>query len=269
VALARLAAERPESGVDLLEHHETVSSGAEPWWAGALPEGVERELVARSPLNAASPAWKFRVPRVDPTVFLPWVVERLTERGVEFERRGVESLAALVEEERARGCGVVVNCTGLGAAELCGDGTMEARRGQMAVVEFGAWRRDASAADERTSVCYVVPRRRTLLLGGSNVVRPAGEEARADAGTREQILCGMASRGVAHGAVMGEVVGMRPWRPCVRVERDEVLRGVIHNYGHGGAGWTLSFGCAAEVVRLAEEVVGRAPVAGAQESTRV
>lgn len=52
--------------------------------------------------------------------------------------------------------------------------------------------------------------------------------------------------------------GIRPYRSGrVRVEferRDNLL--VIHNYGHGGAGVTLSWGCAAEALRL---VRGHAP----------
>lgn len=30
---------------------------------------------------------------------------------------------------------------------------------------------------------------------------------------------------------------------------------IIHSYGHGGAGWSLSFGCAADVARLVEDVL--------------
>jgi len=46
-------------------------------------------------------------------------------------------------------------------------------------------------------------------------------------------------------------VGLRPHRSAgVRVERDSDLP-VIHNYGHGGAGVSLSWGCAEEAADLA------------------
>ena len=50
-------------------------------------------------------------------------------------------------------------------------------------------------------------------------------------------------------------VGLRPGRPWVRVATERINGGwVVHNYGHGGSGYTLSWGCAAEVLRLVDEV---------------
>ena len=56
-----------------------------------------------------------------------------------------------------------------------------------------------------------------------------------------------------------EWVGLRPGRPSVRLElQDEVIKGrkqnlpVIHNYGHGGAGLTLAWGCAGHVVEISK-----------------
>jgi D-amino-acid oxidase len=54
--------------------------------------------------------------------------------------------------------------------------------------------------------------------------------------------------------VLTERVGLRPFRRSgVRLERDQLRDGriAIHNYGHGGAGFTLSWGCAREVLDLA------------------
>jgi D-amino-acid oxidase len=47
--------------------------------------------------------------------------------------------------------------------------------------------------------------------------------------------------------VIGHKVGLRPARPEVRLER---VGDVVHCYGHGGAGVTLSWGCAREVAEL-------------------
>ncbi|MCY0909922.1 MAG: FAD-dependent oxidoreductase, partial [Sulfobacillus thermotolerans] len=50
-------------------------------------------------------------------------------------------------------------------------------------------------------------------------------------------------------------VGLRPFRQQnVRLEQEMGTR-IIHNYGHGGAGVTFSWGCALEVVELAQKLV--------------
>ncbi len=54
----------------------------------------------------------------------------------------------------------------------------------------------------------------------------------------------------ADARVRSGSVGLRPGREEVRLERERHgSRLVVHNYGHGGAGVTLSWGCADEVVR--------------------
>ncbi|MGB0930912.1 MAG: FAD-dependent oxidoreductase [Chitinophagales bacterium] len=44
-------------------------------------------------------------------------------------------------------------------------------------------------------------------------------------------------------------VGLRPYRSTIRLEREE-NQPIVHNYGHGGAGFTVSWGCANEVLQL-------------------
>lgn len=53
--------------------------------------------------------------------------------------------------------------------------------------------------------------------------------------------------------VIRTVAGLRPYRPSGFVVRADKLDGklVVHNYGHGGAGVTLSWGCAEEAAAFA------------------
>ena len=57
---------------------------------------------------------------------------------------------------------------------------------------------------------------------------------------------------VASRPVLGAKVGLRPKRPNVRLEHARLADGrpVVHDYGHGGAGITLAWGCAEDVTRL-------------------
>ena len=58
--------------------------------------------------------------------------------------------------------------------------------------------------------------------------------------------------------VLEHRVGLRPGRPEIRLEREDPADGVprVHNYGHGGSGVTLSWGCAEETLRLVREALG-------------
>ena len=65
---------------------------------------------------------------------------------------------------------------------------------------------------------------------------------------------------LAGATELGQRVGLRPARPHVRLERlpsGTDAGSVVHCYGHGGAGVTLSWGCADEVAALVEAGVGR------------
>jgi D-amino-acid oxidase len=52
---------------------------------------------------------------------------------------------------------------------------------------------------------------------------------------------------LARAEVLRSLVGLRPFRREVRLER---VGEVVHCYGHGGAGITLAWGCAADVAAL-------------------
>ena len=61
--------------------------------------------------------------------------------------------------------------------------------------------------------------------------------------------------------------GLRPFRQRnIRVERElrTLVPGskpsrIVHSYGHGGAGWSLSFGCASDVLGLVKEALADLP----------
>jgi D-amino-acid oxidase len=142
-----------------------------------------------------------------------------------------------------------VNCSGLGARLLGGDQSVVPASGQVVYVEqcgLDRWWLDTGAPDGPT---YVIPRSKDVVVGGTDV---EGDWSRTPS---PEVAASILARGarlvpeLATARVIRHKVGLRPVRPEVRLERDGR---VIHCYGHGGAGVTLSWGCAEEVTRLAE-----------------
>ncbi len=242
--LRELVKSTPEAGVDDLTACEVVEEEERPWWGDAV-DGLEL-MDARGIYRRAETAWTFRTPRCEPAFYVPWL-EGQIEQPIEW--REVASLDGLPGD-------VLVNCTGLGARELCGDEELVGVLGQTLIVAPGTLRADTFIGDERDQVAifYAIPRRREIVLGGCRTELPGVVEVpEPDAGLRAAILARCREAGYEPGPIIRERCGLRPVRPRVRLEREGR---VVHNYGHGGADYTLSWGCAEEALRLAE--AGRA-----------
>jgi D-amino-acid oxidase len=94
-----------------------------------------------------------------------------------------------------------------------------------------------------------VPRAHDIVVGGTE---QPGEWSRTPSPDDAEAILARARRLVpelAAAAVLRHRVGLRPARPQVRVER---VGEVVHCYGHGGAGVTLSWGTADEVAELVD-----------------
>jgi D-amino-acid oxidase len=196
-----------------------------------------------------------RTPLVDMTTYLPYLRRRLEAAGGRYEERAASSLAEAGEEAP-----VVVHCTGLGARELAGDDTMTAVRGQLLVVENpGVQEWHVSSGPGASSSTYLLPQPYGLILGGT--ADEAAEDLVPDPATAEAIRerCARVHPAVADAPVLAHRVGLRPCRADgVRLER-EVLPGgsvCVHQYGHGGAGVTASWGSAREAAGLVRDALG-------------
>jgi D-amino-acid oxidase len=211
---------------------------ADPWWREAVPTLTRVTALDPPYLDG----WSFVAPVVEMPVYLRWLAARLDDLGGTLTRMALPSLPDQVE--------VVVNATGLGARRMADDPSMMPVRGQVVYVEqvgLDRWWLDAGSSG---GPVYVVPRSHDIVVGGTD---DEGEwDRRPDPDTAKRILERAAEvvPELAGARVVGHRVGLRPARPEVRLEVERSAGGrVVHCYGHGGAGVTLSWGCADEVAR--------------------
>jgi D-amino-acid oxidase len=235
--LLALARDVPEAGVDVITVRECAADARRPWWAEAI-EGLR--LVEGPQPSGARLAWEFEAPRAEPALHLRWLESRL-ERPIEIGR--VDRLDDVPGD-------LVVNCTGIGARRLTGDTSLRALLGQTVLVEPGEVDMRAMYGDERdlSAMLYVIPRRAEVVIGGCAIPLEGDAIPPPDQALRAAFLERAAAAGFRHGRLLRDAVGLRPVRPEVRVER---AGRIIHHYGHGGAGYTLARGSAAEVAALA------------------
>ena len=152
---------------------------------------------------------------------------------------------------------MVVNCAGLGARKLVGDPSMAPIRGQIVRVSNPGLERFSLDEGNPEGVTYVVPRSDDCILGGT---AEEGEwDTEPDPKTAANILrrCATLEPRLEGSEVLEHKAGLRPGRPEIRLEREDVAHGVprVHNYGHGGSGVTLSWGCAEDTLALVRQAV--------------
>jgi D-amino-acid oxidase len=186
--------------------------------------------------------WRFLAPVVDMPVYLDYLLGRAEAAGAVLEIRRLGSLAEAVEAAP-----VVVNCAGIGARELVPDASVMPYRGQVVVVENPGIAE--FFVEEGEPPVYFFPHRETVILGGT--AQPGDDDIDPDPAIAAAIVerCARIEPRLAGARVLGHRVGLRPTRPTVRLEGDGR---VVHNYGHGGAGVTLSWGCAHDVTALVD-----------------
>lgn len=238
--LARLAADEA-TGVVLRAGVEVFRGPPPaPWWASAVP----RLDPAVEVPEGYSSGWTFVAPVVEMPVYLSWLAARVEGLGGTLTRMALPALPDSAE--------VVVNAAGLGARLFAADGSVLPVRGQVVYVEqvgLDRWWLDGAGPT------YVVPRAHDIVVGGTDeegVWDRSPDEAVSEAILRR--ACALVPA-LEKARVVGHRVGLRPARPAVRLEEEVLATGerVVHCYGHGGSGVTVSWGCADEVASIVDE----------------
>lgn len=215
-----------------------------PWWEGAidyqhaqeseLPEGYVDGYV----LNAVM---------MDTTFYMPYLVNLFKELGGTIVQKEIKNIDEALENHE-----IVINCTGLGSKELLNDEKLYPLRAQVIKVKKNGVADAMADEDGSNSLAYILPRKSDIVLGGT--AQKSWDDQIDEQDTKDILRKTEALNPSLKGAEIIKIsVGFRPARSEVRLEK-EMRNGktLIHNYGHGGSGFTISWGCAMEVVRLVE-----------------
>jgi D-amino-acid oxidase len=258
------------SGVSMIELRTFSRTGEIqiPDWAGPLgarklkqsvipsentsPVRTEEPLTVQGDIPAPFVAgFALNLPLMDTTIYLDYLAQRFVAAGGEIH--GGVRLGKL--EDVSPDFDLVVNCAGIGAKTLACDLDLEPHRGQVVIVSKIDGLGYAMVCDD-APLMYAIPRANDCVLGGTNEI---SNDCGVDPAATSRILteCSL-SLNINQPKVLAERVGLRPFRKSgVRVDRGQLDDGrpVIHNYGHGGSGFTLSGGCAQKVLALARAAV--------------
>ena len=245
-----------ESGVSIIELRQFSRTGAIqiPDWA--LPLGgrllpssimssqVETSLDQKSVEFAGG--FVLNVPLMDTTIYLDYLANRFLKADGQI----IENVCFEKLEDVDPKFDLVINCAGIGARELAHDADLESHRGQVAIVPRIKDLPYAVVCDD-APLMYAIPRTNDCVFGGTNDLN---DDLGVDSETTARIVaeCSRALK-IEKPNLLAERVGLRPFRKSgVRVERAHLRDGrtLVHNYGHGGSGFTLSWGCAREVLQL-------------------
>ncbi|WP_155055845.1 FAD-dependent oxidoreductase [Streptomyces blattellae] len=236
---------RPETtGVRMVEGVLGEAGLDEAAWATERLPGLRPATAGEYP---GAGLWA-RLPLIDMAVHLPWLRGRFLGAGGVIEVRAV---SAFTEVDAP----VVVNCTGLGARELVPDASVRPVSGQLVVVENPGIRTWLVSTDADGAMAYFFPQPGRLLLGGTADEDDFSTEP--DPAVAEAIVrrCAALRPEIGAARVLDHRVGLRPARDRVRLEREPLPDGrlLVHNYGHGGAGVTVAWGCAHEAAGAVSE----------------
>jgi D-amino-acid oxidase len=261
LAILTELANDPGTGVRAVSGMEAYHAVQDaPEWAPVLG-GVTPCYDTELPPGFTS-GWRYTAPVVSMRVYLDYLLSRFRSSGGDMEIAALTSLEQAAQDSPAP---VIVNCTGIGAHSVVPDSSLSPVRGQVVIAENPGIREFFIGLGD--SCVYFFPHEDRLVLGGTE--DRGNWSTQPDPQTASRILraCADLDSRLDSLRVLEHRVGLRPVRPLVRLEADgttsasvagsaQAGRLVMHNYGHGGSGVTLSWGCAREVTDVVLQALG-------------
>ena len=242
--LKLLSAEK-DAGIEMTQTFEYFrSQQPDPTWISTVDKF---ERITEDLPSDYVECFSFISQVIEMPIYLNWLMDRYKLLGGKLEKRTVDDFSKLPAEFL-----IIVNCTGLSSGELCNDSEVYPVRGQ--IIRIKPLLSQMHLDQQVPTLAYIVPRSNDMILGG--VAQEGKWSLESTEEDRNYIMekCSKIIPDLKNAEIIEDIVGLRPGRTEVRLEK-ELISGktVIHNYGHGGSGVTLSWGCAEEVVEIANE----------------
>lgn len=236
------------SGVSMIDMTTVIGSEEDAWWKDALPKNKIRRASESELPGDHQMGYILNVPMIETQLHLQFLLEKFEADGGKVEMRKVEDLNNFDQNK------IIINCTGLAAKELTGDTELYPIQGQIVLLKrnpnIKCTMSEILEGEKMDKLAYIVPRTDFTVLGGTAEahnygLNPSDEEASA-------IIkrCKSLDRLIDEDNYISTIIGLRPGRSEIRLEREG---NIIHNYGHGGGGYTVSWGCAESVLNIIEQ----------------
>ena len=243
------ASRNPESGIHFEPHFRFCLDPDDGAYARHLVDEWE-EVNGADYGTPCHEAYHLQVPVIDVPVFMPNLKAQVESAGATFHIRELASPAALFPEYE-----LVINCTGVWARHFVNDEEVFPIRGQAIQLSNPTGLKTSTRIYQKEDkFTLILPRSSDIILGGT-AQEGSWDRTPSDADTQVILeRCKEIVPVLQESDVLSVSVGLRPGRPAVRLELDMLTddQPVIHNYGHGGGGFTVAWGCANEVTQLAK-----------------
>ena len=219
----------------------------DPWWK-ELVFGFRHVELGSAEARAVniSPqccdVWAFATYIFNCSNYLSWMMKQFQQNGGQIEKRTVKSLDELSS------CNIIINCAGVWAGNLVEDHSMQPFRGQVVLVR-APWISNFYIDGNSDKRAYILPRANSVVLGGTFQMGNWSEQPNPEIAKSILENAIKLEPSLSRAEVIGGWAGLRPVRNRVRLDTSIGPKGglVIHCYGHGRHGITMSWGCAKDI----------------------
>ena len=239
-----------EVGVTIFNGYYQLQGDSLPWWRDIVfgfRHASEAELAMLS--RQGKPIYVFSCYLLQCKTYVPWLLQQFKMGGGVTLQASVNNLSELNNFD------VVVNCTGLAAAQLAQDPRVYPAAGLMVAVR-APWishfylEPPVIGNKERT---YIFPLVDYVILGSTFEAGKSTAEINPDDVDGILKRCQEIAPSLSEAEVVDTWVGIRPMRRGgMRLEREEGTKkpAIIHCYGHGHQAMALSWGSAEEIADM-------------------